>query len=154
MNRHLITGLAAVALAACASSPKTATVADRLAGSWACDTKMGSADVKGVWTYAKDGSAKADLTVTAGGALAVEAKGKLDATWRLESDDTKLILAHEGVTIESATVAGNKVEPAMAQALVGEMMSGQSISARITVDDSKLVLTSDDNSVVTCARRP
>lgn len=147
----IVTGLL---VAGCASTPKGATVTDRLAGSWNCDTKMGGADVKGVWTYARDGSVGADITVTGGGAIAVEAKGTLKATWRLESDDTKLVLQHEGVTVESATIAGNKVEPAMAQALVSQLMSGQSVSSRITVDDKNLVLTADDNSVVNCTRKP
>ncbi len=58
--------------------------------------------------------------MTAGGARSIAAKGQLQATWRLESADAKLVLATTGITVESATLAGNKVEPAMAQAMLGQ----------------------------------
>ena len=149
--KRLVLGTAALAaLASCATTPTTTQL---LLGTWNCESKPAFGVIKTTTTYAPDGGGKAHLTVTgASGALNFEAVGDADATWKLLEEDTKIEQKVSAVTVSSAKLNGNTVDPKMAQTLIGPYLAGQSAASAIKIDAKTLTITAADGSVTNCAR--
>ena len=141
----------AVLCASCATKPPT--TADLLLGSWTCESKPSFGTIKATTTYSPDGKAKAQISVAgSGGALAVEAAGDVEATWKLVEEDAKIEQSIAGVTITSAKLNGQDVDPGMAQAMIAPYLAGQSATSAVKVDKTSLTLTSADSVVTACSR--
>ena len=82
----------------------------------------------------------------------VEAIGNGDATWALLEDNTKLESKIGNLSITSVKMGDQVIEPAMAQAMIGPMLAGQSAVSTIKVDKTNLTLTATDGTVTSCMR--
>lgn len=141
----------AVLGASCATKPPT--TAALLAGSWKCESKANFGTINSSITYTPDGKATAHMAVAgSGGALAVQAEGDVDGTWKLVEDDTKLEQSIANVKITGAKLNGQDIDPGMAQAMVGPYLAGQSATSDIKVDKASLALTNSDGGTTNCAR--
>lgn len=148
-------GAAALALAACASSPpKPPTPAEMLLGTWQCQSQLGAMGaIKGTTTYKPAGAASFKLEVAgSGNGMAIEAAGEGDATWQLLENDTKLQTTLGAVTITSAKLNGNVVDPALAQGLLGASLAGQSATSALEITPATMKLTTADGAVTNCTR--
>ena len=144
-------GFAATFLAACASTPPTTE--QLLLGTWKCEAPIGSGALKGDVTYAADGKSTMKVAFTGDMAGAkVEAVGEGDATWALVEDNTRLESKIGNLTITSVKMGDQVIAPAMAQAMIGPMLAGQSAVSAIKVDAKTLTLTATDGTVTSCTR--
>lgn len=152
MRRAILLAGVSLLLASCATTPPT--TGQLLLGSWKCEAPIGSGgQLKGDVTYAPDG--KSTMKVVFTGAMAgskVEAAGNGDATWALLEDNTKLESKIENLNITSVKMGEQVIEPAMAQAMIGPMLAGQSAVSTIKVDKTNLTLTATDGTVTSCSR--
>jgi len=150
MKRLVLGAAALAALAACATTPTTTQL---LIGTWNCESKPAFGSIKTTTTYSPDGTGKAHLAVAGtSGALTFEAVGDADATWKLLEEDTKIELKVNNVTVTSAKLNGNTIDPKMAQTMIGPYLAGQSATSAIKVDQKTLTLTATDGSVTNCTR--
>ena len=144
-------GFAAICLVACATSPPTTE--QLLLGAWKCEAPMGSGALKGDVAYEAGGKSTMKVTFTGNMAGAtVEAIGNGDATWALLEDNTKLESKIGNLSITSVKMGDQVIEPAMAQAMIGPMLAGQSAVSTIKVDKTNLTLTATDGTVTSCMR--
>jgi hypothetical protein len=144
-------GFAAICLAACATSPPTTE--QLLLGAWKCEAPIGSGTLKGDVAYEAGGKSTMKVTFTGNMAGAtVEAIGNGDATWALLEDNTKLESKIGNLSITSVKMGDQVIEPAMAQAMIGPMLAGQSAVSTIKVDKTDLTLTATDGTVTSCTR--
>ena len=144
-------GIASVLLAACATTPPTTE--QLLLGAWKCEAPIGSGKLAGDVTYEAGG--KSTMKVAFTGDMAgskVEAIGNGDATWALLEDKTKLESKIGNLTLTSVKMGDQVIEPAMAQAMIGPMLAGQSAVSTIKVDKTNLTLTATDGTVTSCKR--
>jgi hypothetical protein len=149
--KRTVVGLAAIFLAACATSPPTTE--QLLLGAWKCEAPIGSGKLAGDVTYEAGG--KSTMKVTFTGEMAgskVEAIGNGDATWTLLEDNTKLESKIGNLALTSVKMGEQVIEPAMAQAMIGPMLAGQSAVSTIKVDKANLTLTATDGTVTSCKR--
>lgn len=148
--RRLVLAFAVLG-ASCATKPPT--TADLLVGTWTCESKPNFGAIKSTITYSPDGKANAKMSVAgSGGALAAEAEGDVEGAWKLVEEGAKLEQSIANVTITSAKLNGQTVDPGMAQAMIGPYLSGQSATTAIKVDQANLTLTNADGNVTACAR--
>jgi hypothetical protein len=82
----------------------------------------------------------------------VEVMGDGDSTWALLEENTKLESKIGNLSITSVKMGEQVIAPAMAQALIGPMLAGQSAVSTIKVDRTNLALTATDGTVTSCAR--
>jgi hypothetical protein len=151
MKRILISTVALVAAAGCASSPPTVT--QQLLGTWNCEAAIGGGSLKGVMTYNEGGTAAVKLNYTGKmGAQAVVASGDGDATWKLLENDTKLESKIGNVNLTSVKVGDKDLPPAMAQSMLAPMLAGQAATSTIKLDGNTLALTASDGTVTNCTR--
>ena len=150
MKRAAFT-LALALLSACATAAPTTE--QLLLGTWNCEAPIGSGLLKGVMTYEAGGKSTMKLTFTGEMAGAtVEAIGDGDATWALLEDNTRLELKIGNLNLTSVKIGEQVIAPAMAQALIGPMLAGQSAVSTIKVDRANLTLTATDGTVTSCKR--
>ena len=150
MKRVVLGAAALSALAACATTPTTTQL---VLGTWNCESKASFGTIKSTNTYSPDGTGKAHLNVAgAVGAMNFEAVGDADATWKLLEEDTKIEQKISGVTVTSAKLNGNTIDPKMAQTMIGPYLAGQSAASAIKVDAKTLTLTGTDGSATNCTR--
>jgi hypothetical protein len=149
--KRILVAVGLTFVAGCATKPPT--TANLLLGTWNCESKPSFGTIKGTTTYSPGGKAAGRLTIAgSGGAMAVEATGDVEATWKLLEDNAKLEQTIAGIKIISAKLNGQDIEPGMAQSMVAPMIAGQSTTSTVKVDKTNLVLTSDDGAVTTCTR--
>jgi hypothetical protein len=104
-------------------------------------------------TYAAGGTATMKLAFSGDMAGAkVEVMGDGDSTWALLEENTKLESKIGNLSITSVKMGEQVIAPAMAQALIGPMLTGQSAVSTIKVDRTNLALTATDGTVTSCAR--
>jgi hypothetical protein len=145
--------LAGVSLLFAACATKPLTTEQLLLGAWKCEAPIGSGQLKGDVTYEAGGKSKMNLAFT--GAMAgakVEAIGNGDTSWALLEDDTKLESKIGNLNITSVKMGDQVIEPAMAQAMIGPMLAGQSAVSTIKVEENAMTLTATDGTVTSCAR--
>jgi hypothetical protein len=145
--------LAGVSLLFAACATKPLTTEQLLLGAWKCEAPIGNGQLKGDVTYEAGGKSTMKLAYT--GAMAgakVEAVGNGDASWALLEENTKLESKIDNLSITSVKMGEQVIEPAMAQAMIGPMLAGQSAVSTIEVDAKALTLTATDGTVTTCAR--
>jgi hypothetical protein len=148
--KRLVLAFAGLSVA-CASAP--ATTADRILGTWTCEALISGGSLKGDMTYAKGGKATLKLNYT--GTMAnqpVVAAGEADGTWELVESDAKIKSTIGNLNVTSVKVGESDVAPAMAQALIGPMLAGQSSTSAITLEQNRLTLTAEDGTVTNCTR--
>jgi hypothetical protein len=80
------------------------------------------------------------------------ATGKVDGGWKLLENDTKLEQTIANVTITGAKMNDQTIEPAMAQAMIGPSLAGQSSVTTMKLDDKTLTLTDATGNVTNCTR--
>jgi hypothetical protein len=149
--KRTVVGFSAIFLAACATSPPTTE--RLLLGAWKCEAPIGNGKLAGDVTYEAGG--KSTMKVTFTGEMAgskVEAIANGDATWALLEDNTKLESKIGNLTLTSVKMGEQVIEPAMAQAMIGPMLAGQSAVSTIKVDKANLTLTATDGTVTSCKR--
>lgn len=148
----LFTGVLLV-LAACMTKPPTTT--ELLLGTWNCESHPTFGTIAGTTTYSPDGKGIGHLTVVGSGSgMAVEAAGDVTASWKLLEDDTKLQQTIDNLTVTSAKLNGNVVQPKMAQAMLAPFIGGQNTTSAIKIDPKAktMTLTAADGSVTNCKR--
>jgi hypothetical protein len=151
MKRILISTVALVAAAGCASSPPTVT--QQLLGAWNCDATIGGGSLKGLMTYAEGGKGTVKLNYTGTmGAQPIVAAGDGEATWKLIEGDTKLESTITTVNLTSVKIGDRDVPPAMAQSMLAPMLAGQTATSTIKLDKTNLTLTATDGTVTACTR--
>lgn len=151
MKRILVSAIALLTVAGCASAPPTVT--QRILGTWTCDSNMGGGSLKGVMTYAEAGKTTGKITFT--GAMnnqPIVAAGDAEGTWELLEKDTKLKSTISNLTVTSLKVGERDMPVTMAQAMLAPLLVGQSSTAAIVLEPAKLTLTAEDNTVTTCTR--
>ena len=151
MRRLILTTGVSFLFTACATSPPTTE--QLLLGAWKCEAPIGSGQLKGDVTYEAGGKSTMKVAFTGNMAGAkVEAVGDGDATWALLEDNTKLESKIGNLNITSVKMGEQVIEPAMAQAMIGPMLAGQSAVSTIKVDKTSLTLTAADGTVTSCTR--
>lgn len=151
--KRVALGIASLLLAACAATPKPKTPAELLLGAWTCETKSSSVVISAVMTYSPDGKAAGNISVaSANPTMMFAATGKVDGSWKLLENDTKLEQTIANATITSAKLNDQTVEPAMAQAMIGPSLAGQSSVTTMQLDDKTLTLTDATGNVTNCTR--
>lgn len=146
--------LAALAISACASTPpKPLTPAEQLvAAPWTCESAIGPGTLKTVQTYKSDGTAAFTLDAKGGnGSMTVDASGKGDAKWKLLENDTKMEVTLGNLTVTRANLNGASIDPAMAQAMLGPYLAGQSATTSFAITSTTLELASSDGKT-SCTR--
>jgi hypothetical protein len=145
--------LAGVSLLFAACATKPLTTEQLLLGAWKCEAPIGSGQLKGDVIYEAGGKSTMKLAFT--GAMAgakVEAVGNGDASWTLLEDNTKLESKIGNLSITSVKMGQQVIEPAMAQAMIGPMLAGQSAVSTIEIDAKAMTLTATDGTVTSCLR--
>jgi hypothetical protein len=153
--KRAVLGIAFIFLAACGTTPsKPKTPADLLLGTWSCETKSGAVAINAKMTYSPDGKAAGEMTVGGAGnpTMMFAAAGKVDGSWKLLENDTKLEQTIANVTITSAKLNDQTIEPAMAQSMIGSSLAGQSSVTTMKIDDKTLTLTDASGTVTNCTR--
>jgi hypothetical protein len=152
--KRAVLGIAFALLAACATTPpKPKTPAEMLLGKWTCETKSSAVAITAVMTYLPDGKAAGDISVaSANPTMMFAATGKVDGGWKLLENDTKLEQTITNVTIAGAKMNDQTIEPAMAQAMIGPSLAGQSSVTTMKLDDKTLTLTDATGNVTNCTR--
>jgi hypothetical protein len=151
MRRVILLAGLSLLLASCATKPPTTE--ELLLGTWNCEAPIGSGKLQGVVAYEAGGKSTMKLTFSGDMAGAkVEAIGNGDATWALLEDNTKLESKIGNLTLTSVKMGDQVIAPAMAQAMIGPMLAGQSAVAAIKVDAKTLTLTATDGTVTSCTR--
>jgi hypothetical protein len=151
MRRLILATGVSLLLASCATTPPTTE--QLLLGTWNCEAPIGSGKLQGAVTYAAGG--KSTMKLTFSGEMAgakVEAIGDGDATWALLEDNTKLESRIGNLTLTSVKMGDQVIAPAMAQAMIGPMLAGQSAVSTINVDKTNLTLTATDGTATSCTR--
>ena len=151
MRRLILATGVSLLLTACASTPPTTE--QLLLGTWTCEAPIGNGKLAGDVTYEAGGKSTMKVTFTGNMAgAAVVAVGNGDATWALLEENTRLESKIGNLNLTSVKMGEQAVDPAMAQAMIGPMLAGQSAVADIKVDKSSLTLTATDGTVTSCAR--
>jgi hypothetical protein len=149
--KRVVFGFAATLLAGCATTPPTTE--QLLLGGWKCEAPIGNGKLAGDVNYEAGGTSTMKLAFTGNMAgSTVEAIGNGDATWALLEDNTKLESKIGNLTLTSVKMGEQVIEPAMAQAMIGPMLAGQSAVSTINVDRTNLTLTATDGTVTSCKR--
>jgi hypothetical protein len=149
MKRILIATL--VIVAGCATTPPTTT--ELLLGTWNCESTAGTTNIKGAVTYLAGGKGSIKVDVSGGqGTLVYVAAGEGETSWKLLEGDTKLEFKIDTVTVTSAKLNGQTVDPKMAQTLIGPSLTGQSTTSTVKIDRTSLTLTAADGTVTSCTR--
>ena len=146
---------ASLVLAACATAPpKPKTPSELLLGTWTCETKTSAVAITAKMTYSADGKEIGEMSVGSAGnpAMMFAATGKADGSWQLIENDTKLQQTLANVTITSAKLNDQVIEPAMAQSMIGPSLAGQSSVTNVEIDDKTLTLTDSTGTVTSCTR--
>jgi hypothetical protein len=155
MVRILLGTAAAMALAACASTPPTP--ADMILGKWTCTAEQDGMNVKATTTYMKDGttSGVATVGVQAPGS-AIELTADVVSTWGFASDG-RLKETVTSMKVTSATMGDEAMAApmiaSMVQPMVDQMVVGQGSTSTVVFDGATMTSTDEDlNSVTTCKR--
>jgi len=153
--KRIVLGIASVLLAACATTPpKPKTPAEMLLGTWNCETKSSAVAINAKMTYAPEGKASGDISVgsSSNPTMMFAATGKVEGGWKLLENDTKLEQTIANFTITTAKLNDQTIEPAMAQAMIGPSLAGQSSVTTMKMDDKTLTLTDTTGNVTNCTR--
>ena len=151
--KRVALGIAAVLLAACATTPpKPKTPAEMLVGAWTCETRTSAVAITAKMTYSPDGKAAGDISVGSAGnpTMMFAATGKVEGSWKLLENDTKLEQTIASATITSAKLNDQAIDPAMAQAMIGPSLAGQSSVTTMKLDDKTLTVTDETGNVTSC----
>jgi hypothetical protein len=150
--KHFAFAVTVVLVAACATTPKTP--AQLLVGTWTCESKSNFGSIKSAMTYAPDGKAGGEMSVAGTGnpTMLIEAAGKVDGSWKLLENDTKLEQTLANVTVTSAKLNSQAIDPKMAQAMLGSSLAGQSTTTAIKIDAASMTLTSEGGDITSCTR--
>jgi hypothetical protein len=155
MRRLILASAVSFLLAACATSPpKPKTPAEMLLGRWSCETRTSAVAISSNMTYSPDGKAVGEISVGSAGnpTMMFAATGKVDGSWKLIENDTKLQQTLANVTITGAKLNEQVIEPAMAQSMIGPSLAGQSSVTTMKVDDKTLTLTDTTGTATNCTR--
>ncbi|HEX5007129.1 MAG TPA: hypothetical protein VFV70_08455 [Hyphomonadaceae bacterium] len=151
----LTVGASLVLVAACATTPpKPKTPAELLLGTWTCETRTSAVAITANMTYSADGKETGEMSVGSAGnpTMMFAATGKVDGSWKLIENDTKLQQTLANVTITSAKLNDQVIEPAMAQSMIGPSLAGQSSVTDMKIDDKTLTLTDSSGTITSCTR--
>ena len=153
--KRVLLGVTALLFAACATTPpKPKTPAEMLLGTWTCETKSSGVAINAKMTYSQDGKAAGDISVGSSGnpTMMFAATGKVEGSWKLLENDTKLEQTIANITITTAKLNDQTIEPSMAQAMIGPSLAGQSSVTAMKMDDRTLTLTDTTGNVTNCTR--
>ncbi len=155
MVRILLGTAAAIALAACASTPKGP--ADMILGKWTCTAEQEGMSVNATTNYAKDGttSGVATVGVQAPGSK-IEITADVVSTWGFAADG-KLKETVTSMKVKSAMMGGEAMAPAMVaamvQPMVDEMVVGQGSTSTVVFNGATMTSTDEELGAVTTCKR-
>jgi hypothetical protein len=155
MRRLILASGVSFLLAACATTPpKPKTPSELLLGTWTCETNTSAVAITAKMTYSADGKEAGEMSVGSTGnpTMMFAATGKVDGSWTLIENDTKLQQTLANVTITSAKLNDQIIEPAMAQSMIGPSLAGQSSVTDMKIDDKSLTLTDTSGTATNCTR--
>lgn len=155
MVRLLLGTAAAIALAACASTPKGP--AEQILGKWTCGAEQEGMTVSATTTYAKDGttSGVATVGVQAPGSK-IELTGDVATTWSFDASG-KLSETVKSMKVTSATMGGEAMAPpmiaAMVQPMVNAMVVNETSTSTVVFAGNTMTSTDEEMGVVTTCKR-
>ena len=145
--------MAAVLLAACASTGETAqSPADQVVGNWTCKTVSEGVTVDGAVNYMAGGTGKADVGIVADqGGMAVNIKATAESEWSF-LEDGRMRESITKATVTSGSMNGQTVPAAMIQPMIEDMVVDQATTSTVEFAGNAMKLTSDDGTVTDCTR--